>query len=248
MRKKWTDEENELIRIHYPDKRTVDILHLFENVTVGKLQQHAASIGVKKSEAFMKSPESGRLLKGSKIGLKTQFTNQSPGWNKGKKQADYMTPEMIEKTAKTRFKKGQDPHNTVPIGTERISKDGYIEVKVRHLKGKGSNNANFEFKHRIIYEENFGPIPEGMIVEFLDGDKLNFEPSNFILRSRKENLLRNTVCDTSIVKRFLGVKEPELVEKIIQEMPEFIELKRKTIVLNQKINESKRKTNSVVNG
>ena len=44
------------------------------------------------------------------------------------------------------------------------------------------------------------------------------------------------MCDSSIVKRFLGVKNPEIVEKMITEIPDLIALKREIIVLNQKIN------------
>jgi hypothetical protein len=56
-------------------------------------------------------------------------------------------------------------------------------------------------------------LSKDMIVEFKDRDKLNFDINNLELRTRRENLLSNTMCDTSIVKRFLGVK-PELVEKV----------------------------------
>jgi hypothetical protein len=49
-----------------------------------------------------------------------------------------------------------------------------------------------------------------MIVEFKDRDKLNLILTNLELRTRRENSLSNTMCDTSIVKRFLGVKDPEL--------------------------------------
>lgn len=236
MRKFWTLEEKELLRLHYPDNRSEDILHLFPDRTANKISQHANVLGLKKSDAFMKSPLSGRISKENDIGIKTRYSKNCPGWNKGKKQSDYMSPEKIEKTKIGRFKKGQDPHNTVAIGFERLSKDGYVEVKVRHIKNGKSNNENFEFKHRLIYEENFGPIPEGMIVELLDGDKLNFEPANFVLRTRKENLLRNSMSDSSIVKRFLGIKDPDAVEIIISEMPKLIELKRGLIKHKKELN------------
>lgn len=236
MRKYWTLEEKELLKIHYPDNRSEDIMHLFPDRTAITISQHANVLGLKKSEAFFKSPQSGRISKENDIGIKTRYSKNCPGWNKGKKQSDYMSQESIEKTKKGRFKKGQDPHNTVPIGFERLSKDGYVEVKVRHIKNGKSNNENFEFKHRMIYEENFGTIPDGMIVEFDDGNKLNFEPSNFKLRTRKENLLNNTMCDTSIVKRFLGIKEPEMIQKVIEELPKLIELKRKILKVKKEIN------------
>lgn len=235
MKKFWTPQEIEILRRLYPDCKT-ETLELIFKRKASIISQKANLLGIRKSEGFKKSPLSGRMLKGSTIGEATRFTKQTGGWNKGMKQTDYMSLEMIEKTAKTRFQKGQDPHNTVPIGYERITQDGYVEVKVRHLKYGDSKNKNFELKQRLIYEKNFRPIPEGMIVEFLDGDKLNFEPSNLVLRTRQENMLRNSYSDNGIVKRFFGVKNQEIVEKIIEEMPELIEQKRKTILLNQKIN------------
>ncbi len=236
MRKLWTAEETEIMIQNYPDKPTVDMIKLLPGRTVSGITGQASKLGLHKSEAFMKSPMSGRISKENDIGFETRFPANKPGWNKGLKQKDYMSPEKIESTKKTRFKTGHDPHNTQPIGYERLSKDGYIEIKVRHLKNGDSNNKNFEFKHRIIYEKNCGPIPEGMIVEFLDGDNRNFEPDNLILRTRKENLLQNTMCDSSIVKRFLGIKEPEAVEKIISEMPKLIDLKRNLLIKKQKLN------------
>jgi hypothetical protein len=248
MRKFWTEAENELIRLHYPDKKTDAIVCFFKDRTARVIQQHAAAIGVKKSEAFMKSPESGRISKQNDIGVNTRFSHQMPGWNKGKKQADYMSAEAIANTAKTRFKRGQDPHNTQPIGYERITKDGYVEVKVRHLKDGDGKNKNFELKQRLIWEQKNGPIPDGGIIEFLDGDKLNFEDSNLVLRTRKENLLRNRNSDSAIVRKLFKVKEPELVAEIIKKIPAVIECKRKILKIKSDLNESKRKINPVTNG
>ena len=234
MRKLWTPQEKDILHRLYPDCKTETLVVIFKR-KAGVISQKANNLGIHKSAGFMKSPLSGRISKANDIGLQTRFTKQMAGWNKGKKQSDYMSPEMIERTKATRFKKGQDPHNTVAIGHERISRDGYLEVKIQHLKTKGKND-NFEAKHRLLWVEHFGPIPDGMNVEFLDGDKMNIVIENLVLRSRKENLLNNTMCDSSIVKRFMGVKKPESVEKIITEMPELIEQKRQTIKLNQKIN------------
>lgn len=243
MRKYWTPEECSILMQNYPDKSTVDLLLLLPGRTISGIIGQASKIGLYKSEAFMKSPMSGRISKENDIGLDTRFKQNAPGWNKGMKQEDYMSAENIERTKQTRFKTGQDPHNTQIIGYERLYKDGYIEVKVRHLKDGDSNNKNFEFKHRIIYKEKNGPIPKGMIVEFLDGNNRNFSQENLVLRTRKENLLQNSMCDSSIVKRFIGIKEPEMVSKIIKEYPDLVKLKRKTVVLNQQINKgNERKT------
>jgi hypothetical protein len=236
MSRIWTLQEDNILREKYPDLLTSDLMKFLPGRTYSSITGHANVLGIKKSDLFFSLGMGGRISNSNNIGIDTRFKINKPGWNKGKKQSDYMSPEKIERTKATRFKKGQDPHNTVPIGTERISKDGYVEIKIRHLKNGDANNKNFVSKHRMIYQEHFGPIPDNYNVEFIDGNRMNFEPSNFILRSKTENFLKNTMSDASVVKRFLGVKEPELVDRIIKDMPEVINLKRNAIKLNQKLN------------
>lgn len=236
MRKKWTEKEIGILVRLYPDCKT-ETLAFILNRKVSIVCQKACSLKISKSEGWKKSSLSGRISKENDIGVETRFQNQRPGWNKGLKQSDYMSSEMIERTAKTRFKKGQDPHNTVAVGHERLSRDGYLEVKLQHKKGVGKN-CNFVAKHRILWEKINGPIPENYNVEFVDGNKMNIEISNLVLRSKAENLLKNTMSDRSIVKRFLKVKEPEMVDKIIAEIPGVISQKRESILLNQLINKN----------
>lgn len=105
--------------------------------------------------------------------------------NKGKRMADYLDEETIAKIKKTQFKKGQEPVNYRPVGSERLSKDGYIEVKTK-------DPNEWELKHRVIYRQHFFKIPRGYNVEFKDRNKQNLDPSNLILRTRKENMSLNT--------------------------------------------------------
>ena len=82
---------------------------------------------------------------------------------------------------KTSFKKGQVCWNKKPIGTERISVDGYYEVKV-------ADPNVWKLKHRIVYEQAHGPIPEGHMIAFIDGNPLNVELNNLTVVSRREHL------------------------------------------------------------
>lgn len=234
MKKFWTPTELGIVRRLYPDCKT-ETLALILNRKVSLISQKASILGICKSEGFKKSPISGRMMKGSEIGAATRFTKQIPGWNKGLKQVDYMSPEMIEKTKATRFVKGQDPHNTVPIGHERITVDGYVEIKTNHFKDGDAKNKNFELKHRLLWEKHNGEVPDGFVVSIKGDDKINFTIDDLELISMKENLLRNTVCDASIVKRFMGIKQPELVEKAINEIPDLIHLKRTNLIINSQI-------------
>lgn len=234
-RNHWTPKQLKILQNEYPDGDTIQVAN-----KIGRSKKSITSmahlLGLKKSKAFMDSPASGRITATNVIGLNTRFAPLMPGWNKGKKKSDYMSAEAIERTKIGLYKKGNDPHNTRPIGTERLSKDGYIEVKFQHLKGPGSNNRNYDFKHRILYRELYGEIPEGFIVTLKDGNKSNVTADNLLLQSRVDNMIQNAECDNAIVKRFLGIKDPETIENIKKNAPELIKLKRNQVKLNRQIN------------
>ena len=89
------------------------------------------------------------------------------------------------KSAKFRaaqFKKGNKPHNLVPIGSERVRKGGYLEIKIQQGKGK----KNWKRKHILIWEDANGPVPEGYAIMFGDGDNRNFDLDNLLLVSKKQ--------------------------------------------------------------
>jgi len=106
--------------------------------------------------------------------------------NKGKK----MSPELYEKAAPTMFKPGQLPHNTDPVGTEKMLADGYIWVKIDD-KPKAPKNVNWIQKHRKIWQEVNGPVPEGCLIIFLDGDHRNFDIDNLACVSKSQNARLN---------------------------------------------------------
>lgn len=96
--------------------------------------------------------------------------------NKGKK----MSPEQYEKAAPTMFKKGQAPVNYRPVGSERISVDGYIEIKVE-------DPNKWRLKHRVAYEQYHNvTLTANDSIIFLDGDHLNLEKDNLYRMTRAE--------------------------------------------------------------
>lgn len=120
--------------------------------------------------------------------LKTGFTGRfekgrvSP--QKGMKQTDFMTPEGIANSTKTRFKKGQEAHNHKPVGSERVNVYGYIEIKI-------AEPNVYEYKHRVIYEKEKGPIPENHCIIFRDNNKLNCSIDNLLCISKSEQAVIN---------------------------------------------------------
>ena len=183
-------------------------------------------MGLWTSQTFFDGPLSGRINDDNDIGKNFRFVKNGINVNKGKKIEEFLPAYAIENLKKHRFKKGDVPHNLLPIGAERFRSDGYVEVKVRDLNS-GSSEDNFELKQRWIYQQHHGPILEGMLVVFKDSDKLNFEIENLELISMFENLRRNFDSDTCIVKKYMGVKDDEIVKLIIENAPKTIELQRK---------------------
>lgn len=80
---------------------------------------------------------------------------------------------------KTSFKKGHIPHNHRPVGSERINKDGYVEIKIEEPK-------RWKMKHVFIWEKVYGKVPKGKCLIFADGDKTNIKLENLILITRAQ--------------------------------------------------------------
>ncbi|WP_299663899.1 HNH endonuclease signature motif containing protein [uncultured Ruegeria sp.] len=94
--------------------------------------------------------------------------------NKGKKMP------FNANSARTQFKKGQINGRAKelykPIGTERATKDGYLERKIHDGMPLQSR---WRAVHLIRWEEVNGPIPDGFALKCLDGDRTNTDPSNW---------------------------------------------------------------------
>lgn len=86
-------------------------------------------------------------------------------WTKGLKGLHFAGSE------KGQFKKGQIPHNAVPVGTKIKDTYGYWKIKT------GEPDI-WEFMHIAVWTTEHGEIPEGHAIAFLDGDKDNYGIDN----------------------------------------------------------------------
>jgi hypothetical protein len=123
-----------------------------------------------------------------KYGFKTSARNYwkkgHEPWNKGVR--GWSAPG----TERTQFKPGHKPQKWVPVGSERITKDGYLQVKVKDIRG-GMSRKGWKSKHTIVWEKHHGPAPKGHVVIFGDGNNRNFDISNLILVSRAQLAIMN---------------------------------------------------------
>lgn len=106
----------------------------------------------------------------------TQFKAGHCPWNKGLK--GYMRANAGS------FKAGNAPHNTREAGTIRVTKDGYLEIKLDGVK-------KWKSLHSLIYKSLTGELPQGHIVIFKDGDKFNLSPGNLLAVSRADLAVMN---------------------------------------------------------
>ena len=142
----------------YPDKFNWQLAKQY-NVSESTILRIKRIHNLKKSEQIM---DAMRFKKGHK------------SFNKGK--------HHIHSSA-TKFKVGHIPNNYKPVGSKRLTKDGYYEIKI-------AEPNIWEAFHRMVWQDINGEIPEGMIVVFKD-DKLNCDISNLEMITREENLIRN---------------------------------------------------------
>lgn len=163
---KYTDEMKQFILDNYKGRYNQELADLFNQ----KFNTNITSRTIKSYKANNKLNS----------GLTGKFRKGQTPHNKGKK----MPKEVYEKVKHTMFAKGNVPPNHRPVGSERISKDGYIEVKV-------AEPNKWRLKQRVVYEEAKGKIPEGCPMIFLDGNKRNFDIDNLRCITRSELLYLN---------------------------------------------------------
>lgn len=118
---------------------------------------------------------------------RSQFEKGQPAFNKGKKQHEFMSPEAIERTKKTRFKPGNEPHNTKYdyAISSRIDSNGNRYYWIRIEK------AHWVLLHRYLWELAYGSVPEGHLVQFKDGNSQNVHLDNLYLTTRDKQAVVN---------------------------------------------------------
>lgn len=124
------------------------------------------------------------------------------GWRKGK-------------TGGRDFKNPVEYKHSKPIGAERITKRGITQVKV--ARGKWMD------KHRYIWEQANGPVPDTDIIIFMNDDKTDFRLDNLKCISRRELSYMNKQKyqyfdeeskESAILLSKIGLKGSELSREI----------------------------------
>lgn len=178
----------ELVR-RYPNEPTADIAADMGR-TLPSVYNIAQNLGLTKSAAYLQSPAACRLRRGDKVGAASRFLKGHVPFNKGLRRPGWGPGRMKE----FQFRKGERRGVAVrlykPIGTERVSKDGYLE---RKTNDNLPLQARWRAVHLLVWEAANGPLPKGHAIVFVNGDKRDVRLENLQLVSRRELMARNTV-------------------------------------------------------
>lgn len=185
-RKKWTAEQDEIMRLHYPHKSMAELVALIGK-SESAIYNRSNTLGLSKSAEYLASEAACRLRRGDDVGKEFRFKKGFEPWNKGLKGLNIGGEE-------TQFKKGSTPKNTMPIGSLRITREGILERKISNESG--SSKKRWRSVHELVWVEKNGSIPKGHICVFKAGMKTN-DPDQITAEkveciSRAENMKRNS--------------------------------------------------------
>lgn len=171
----WTDDELDFLKEYAPGHSQKEIV----------------------AEHNRRFPEIPRELSSIKSTMKRYGirTGNDPRYKKGHvsshtTKGTKLKPEHYEKCKRTMFGPEHLPAQTQPVGTEKRLSDGYVWVKVNDLPNV-KRGVNWKKKQVVVWEQHNGPIPEGMFVTFLDGNRDNFDIHNLALVTRAEHARMN---------------------------------------------------------
>ena len=164
-----TKAQDDFILKHYQGIYTQDLANLVNN-----------EFGTSFTVLQMKAYKSRNKLNS---GVSGRFEKGDVSHNKGKSWDEFMSLEGMENSRKTQFKPGHRSDNWKPIGSERTTKDGYIEIKVRD--GEVVSTNNYELKHRWVWEQHNGErLKEDEAIIFLDQSRTNVNIDNLVKVNR----------------------------------------------------------------
>lgn len=194
----WTAQEIEVLRLLYPDFPAAIVARQLGR-PVASIYHKAQVLGIYKSEAFLASDASGRLLRGKQHPsiVAVQWKPGHQPWNKGIKGSSGLHPNSRATQFRPGTRMGAANTNYVPIGSLRVNADGVLERKMT------DDPALYPARRwvpvaRLVWEAAHGPVPPGYLVAFADPRLRttvleHITVDKLVCITRKENLRRNGI-------------------------------------------------------
>lgn len=199
MSKKYTTEHINFLKQNAKGKFNSDLIDMFYKkfnilLTVNRISQLKSYYGIKSGltngyGSFKYTTEHVKFLKQHSYGINTkELTNKfNKAFSLNKTQSAiraFKKDHNLKNGLDTTFKKGNISHNKKNIGSERLTKDGYILIKT-------AEPNIWSLKHRVIYEKAHGKIPCNCKLIFADQNKFNLSLNNLIVINNSTELIMN---------------------------------------------------------
>ena len=139
----WTAADDATVRALFCDTNTREIAQQIGR-SLFAVKARAQHLGLIKSAGYQPA---GRFMPG-----------HTP-WHAGKKRPWKTPPTQA-------FKAGDTSHNTLPLGTYRISTAGYLRQKISET---GDQRRDWQPVHRLVWAAAHGPIQASHVVRFKQG-------------------------------------------------------------------------------
>jgi len=165
----FTNEQDLWLRANYPLMSLTDLAPAFND-----------RFGTVKSHFQIKIYLANHHIRSGRTGC---FEAGIVPWNKGKR--GYMGPNSGS------FKKGQIPQTKLMLWSQRIDRDGYVQISVPERNPYTGAATRVKTLHLWLWEHLNGPLPTGLAVIFRDGNNRNFAPDNLLAVTRAELLVLN---------------------------------------------------------
>jgi hypothetical protein len=184
IRRPWTPSEVTRLRELYPETPTWRVAAMLGR-SICAVYGMVDKLGLKKTPLYLAGPHACRLRREGDVGAATRFPKGHRPFNAGVKGWD-----AGGRSHETRFRPGVRGTKFVPIGTERLSKDG---IRQRKVSETGYPPADWKSVHVLLWEEHNGPVPEGCVVVFRNRNRADVRIDNLELVTRAELMARNTI-------------------------------------------------------
>ncbi len=169
----WTADDDALLLARFPHEMTATLARALGR-SVSAVSGRASQLGLKKTAAYLASPESGRTQPGQTRGASTRFKPGQTPPNKSVKHRKGWAPGRMKDT---QFIAGQSTWNHMPLGSTRLIA-GYEYTKVRDTP-RVSYAKNWTATHILNWEAAHGQLPAGHALKCLDSNRLNTAASNW---------------------------------------------------------------------
>lgn len=189
-RRRWTLEEDAILRSRYPNEPTIRIAKTLGR-SLSATFKRAESLGLAKAPEYLAAFWAESARRAVTAGAATRFARGHVPANKGCAHRPGWAPGRMRAG---QFRRGERRGVAVrlyqPIGTERLSKDGYLQ---RKTNDDLPLQRRWRFVHVLVWEAAHGPAPKGHAIVFRNGDRRDIRIENLELVTRAELMARNTV-------------------------------------------------------